>query len=237
MYELKTKPKSALAIFAHPDDADVACGGTLALWSSLGARVGLVVCTRGEKGTIDVDLKPDDLAEQRAAEVRSASRFLGVDELYLLELNDGEVENTVDLRSRLVGLVRRFRPEVVLTPDPTAVFFGEHIYNHRDHRELGYAVLDSIFPAAMLPHYFPDDQLPHRVTTALLAGALEPTCVVDISGSLELKIQAVTCHRSQLQGEAEAMDHVLRARASELGRRLGLRYCEAFRRISPAGTL
>jgi LmbE family N-acetylglucosaminyl deacetylase len=95
--------------------------------------------------------------------------------------------------------------------------------------------LDSIFPAAMLPHYYPDGQRPHRVATALLAGALEPNCVVEISTSLERKVQAVSCHRSQLQGGVEGMDLVLKARASELGRRLGLRYCEAFRSISPVG--
>src|SRR5258707_11040589 len=73
-----TVPASALAVYAHPDDSEVSCGGTLARWAAGGCQVHVVVCTRGDKGSSDPSVKPDQLARRRAKEVSAAGKVLGV---------------------------------------------------------------------------------------------------------------------------------------------------------------
>jgi LmbE family N-acetylglucosaminyl deacetylase len=120
---------------------------------------------------------------------------------------------------------------MVLCPDPTAVFFGEDYFNHRDHRIVGFAVLDALSPAAALPLYFPDAGPVHQVETVLLSGTLEPTVWVDVSTTIEDKAAAVSCHRSQFAGDGEWAAQAVRTRAAEDGRRAGVAYAEGFRRL------
>ena len=124
----------ALAIYGHPDDPEVACGGTLARWSGEGAEVHLVVVNAGDKGSFDPSTDPTELTAKRSAEVAAAAEVMGLAGVDMLGIPDGEAVNDVDLRRRLVGLVRHVRPDVVIAPDPTAVFFGDSYVNHRDHR-------------------------------------------------------------------------------------------------------
>ncbi len=142
-------PDRALAVYAHPDDPEVSAGGTLALWTAAGADVHLVIANRGDKGSSDPDADPDELAERRALEVQRVAEVLGLASVEHLGIPDGELDNTLELRGRLVEILRRMRPAAVVAPDPTAVFFGDSYVNHRDHRELGLALLDSLVPAAM----------------------------------------------------------------------------------------
>lgn len=224
-------PSAALAIYAHPDDADVSCGGTLASWASAGCQVTLVVCTAGEKGTIDPAVDPHELARQRSAEMAAASAALGVGELVELGYPDGEIENDLALRQRLVAAVRAARPQVVLAPDPTAVIFGERYVNHRDHRVVGAAVLDAVAPAAGRPRYFPEVGPPHEVSEILLSGTLEPTVWVEVGAGLEQKVAAVACHKSQLGDDGAWVGEVVRRRAEEEGRAVGVGAAEAFRQV------
>ena len=223
-------PGRALALYAHPDDPEVSCGGTLARWSAGGAEVHLVIANRGEKGSADPDTDPDELATRRAAEVDAAAAVLGLAGVELLGYPDGGLDNTDELRERLVRTLRRVRPEAVIAPDPTAVFFGDSYVNHRDHRELGWAVLDSIVPAAS-PLYFPDAGEAHQVRLVLLSGTLEPDVWVDIGDSLDRKVAAVACHESRLGGDPELIGALLDDRAAEEGRRAGVGRAEAFRRL------
>ncbi len=218
-------------MYAHPDDADVSCGGTLARWTASGAEVHVVVCTSGDKGSLDPTTDPSELAGQRALEVEEAAASLGLSGSHLLGYPDGELENSPELRSRLVALIRRYRPDVVVCPDPQAVLFGQDYFNHRDHRVIGWAALDSVAPAAALPLYFPEAGPPHQVSTVYLSGTLEPDVWVDISETLSTKVEALMCHRSQLGGAAEWMDVAVRQRAEEGGLRAGVRYAEGFRRL------
>ena len=226
-----TVPARALAIYAHPDDADVSCGGTLAAWSAAGAEVHVAVCARGDKGSSDAAVDGDELADRRAAEVAAASEALGLRSHRLLGYDDGEVENTAELRARLVAMIRELRPEAVVAPDPTAVFFGASYVNHRDHREVGWAVLDAVAPAAANPHYFPDAGRPHAVDALYLSGTLEPDVWVDITASIEAKAEALARHASQVGEPGEWLRAVVRERAEEAGRRAGVRYAEGFRRL------
>ena len=228
-------PDRAVAVYAHPDDADVSCGGTLARWAAASAEVHVVVCTKGEKGSLDPDVDPGTLARARAGEVAAAAGALGLAGHHLLGRPDGEVVNDVALRSELVGLVRRLRPGVVVCPDPTAVFFGASYVNHHDHRQVGFATLDAIAPAAWSPHYFPKAGPPHRVSEVWLSGSLEPDAWVDITGTIDVKSAALACHRSQLGDSGEWLRTIVRQRAEEAGRGAGVKFAEGFRRLVLAG--
>lgn len=222
-------PASALAFYAHPDDADVSCGGTLALWAELGARVDLVVCTKGEKGTIDASKEVSKLETERRLELEKATQIVGISELVNLSIADGCLENSVQFRAQIVRLIRQFKPETVLCPDPTAVFFGSGYFNHRDHRELGWTVLDSVSPAASLPHYFPSEGPAHQVGTVLLSGSLEADAFVDVTRTIQKKLDAVLCHQSQIGDRENWMREVISTRAKDTARSLGIGFAEAFR--------
>jgi LmbE family N-acetylglucosaminyl deacetylase len=227
-------PATALAVYAHPDDAEISCGGTLARWAAAGAAVHVVVCAKGDKGSLDPTIDPAALADTRAAEMEAAARVLGLAGHHVLGWSDGEVDNTVELRAALVRLIRDIRPVAVLCPDPTSVFFGDGYINHRDHRNLGWAVLDAVAPAAGNPHYFPEAGPPHVVTEVYLSGTHEPTVWVDVGACVEVKLDAVFCHKSQLPDTSDAFRDYLRERAEESGRVAGIRFAEGFRRLTLA---
>jgi LmbE family N-acetylglucosaminyl deacetylase len=229
-------PASALAVYAHPDDPEISAGGTLARWAEAGAQVWVLITTRGDKGTPDPDADLEALARLRIEETAKASAQLGFADHFHLDYRDGELPDDLDLRAAIVRRVRELRPEVVLCPDPTAVFFGDAYFNHRDHRVTGWATLDAVAPAAGNPHYFRDqidEGLPvHQVRAVYLSGTLEPNCWVDISDVLERKIDALFCHASQLTETGEWFREFLRDRAEEAGRAAGVRYAEGFRRLT-----
>jgi len=224
-------PSSALAIYAHPDDAEISCGATLARWSNAGCAVHLVICALGDKGSTDPATVPDALVERRREEVAAAARVLGITSVSELGRRDGEIENDLALRRELVALIRRWRPDALVCPDPQAVFFGDHYYNHRDHRVVGWAALDAASPAAASPLYFPEAGLPHEIAEVFLSGSLEANCCVDVGDTIEVKAEAVLCHASQLGSEPDWLRNVVVERAKEAGRSAGVHFAESFRRI------
>jgi len=228
-------PGRAVAVFAHPDDPEVACAGTLAAWVAGGAEVHLVVVNRGEKGSTDPATDPDALAATRAGEVAEAADVLGLASAEVLGIPDGEAEPSAGLREAVVARIRRLRPDVVVFPDPTAVFFGDSYVNHLDHRGVGWATLDACAPMAGSPLYFPAAGPAHRPGTALLAGSLEPDCWVDITATIDRKAAALACHRSQLgDAGADVLAEVVRGRAEDAARASGdrrVRLAEGFRRL------
>ena len=233
-----------LAIFAHPDDAELACGASMALLAASGRPVHIVTVCRGDKGAGE-PTDGDALAKRRAAEGRRAAQELGVTTWTSLDRADGEVDNDGPLRAALVEQVRSIRPDLVITGDPTASFFGGQYVNHRDHRQVGWAVLDAVAPAAANPNYFPSAGAPHHVRELWLANSLEPDHWVDVADVLAAKAAAVWCHRSQLGagGEIELGDDgdqqelllaMLTERAASEGRRGGYSAAEGFRRLALA---
>lgn len=232
-------PASVLAVYAHPDDPEISAGGTIARWADAGARVFVLVTTRGDKGTSDPHADLEQLVARRRKETEAAGAVLGVAQHFSLGHGDGDLVDDAGLRGEIVRYVRRLRPEVVLCPDPTAVFFGGTYFNHRDHRITGWATLDAVAPAAGNPHYFPEHLREglkvHHVRAVYLSGTHEPDTWVDIGGTLERKIDAVFCHQSQLTETGEWFREFLRGSAEEAGRAAGLRYAEAFRRLELGG--
>jgi LmbE family N-acetylglucosaminyl deacetylase len=230
---LDDTPARALAIYAHPDDAEVSCGGTLARWAAAGAEVRVVLACLGEKGSSDPAADPAVVAAQRADEVAAAASALGLAGVDQLGHPDGELDGLGPaLRAEVVGAVRAHRPDVVVCPDPTAVLFGDGYVNHVDHRAIGWATIDAVAPASASPHYFPERGAAHQVATLLLTGTLEPDVWVDVGDALEAKVAALFAHRTQLGHEGgDWLDDFVRHRAEEEGKRAGVTYAESFRRI------
>ena len=225
-------PSSALAVYAHPDDPEVSCGGTLACWAAAGAEVRVVIGAMGEKGSRDPDADPKRLAARRREEVAAAADALGLAGVELLGHPDGELHASPSLTAEIVAQVRKHRPDTVVCPDPTAVFFGDGYVSHVDHRTIGWATLDAVAPAAASPLYFPDRGPAHQVATLLLSGTLEPDAWVDIEDVVDRKIAALFAHASQLAPDAsEWLGDFVRTRAEAEGRRSGVSFAEAFRRI------
>jgi LmbE family N-acetylglucosaminyl deacetylase len=224
-------PASAVAIYAHPDDPVISCGGTLARWAAAGSTVDVVICTAGDKGATDPGVDPEALAGARVEEARRSIEAIGAKGLHLLGHPDGEIENDIALRAELVRIIRQVGPDAIVAPDPLAVFFGEHHYNHRDHRVVGWAALDSAAPAAASPLYFKGVGGAHQVTAAYLSGSLEPNVWVDVTSTIDQKIAAVSCHVSQLADAGDWLASALRDGAELAGQEVGVAYAEPFRRI------
>lgn len=228
-------PARALAVYAHPDDAEISCGGTLATWAAAGAEVHVLVCTLGDKGSTDASVSGDALAAQRREESEAAAAVLGVAATHRLDVSDGELSTSVEMCGRVVDVIRRVRPDAVVCPDPTALLFGDRYWNHRDHRAAGTLTLDAVAPAAANPHYFPGvGGAPHQVHDVYLSGTLDPNVWIDVSDAIERKIDALFCHRSQLSDTSEYFRGFLRERAEDAGRAAGVRYAEGFRRVTLA---
>ena len=239
MAESERVPARVLAVYGHPDDPEISAGGTLARWADAGSEVSLLITTRGDKGTVDPNADRDELVALRIEETAAAVALLGLAGHRHLDHDDGDLPDDATLRAEICGVVRELRPDVVLCPDPTAVFFGDSYFNHRDHRVTGWATLDAIAPAAGNPHYFPeqlaDGLETHHVAEVYLSGTLEPNCWIDISDQLERKIDALFCHASQLVEAGDWFRDFLRERAEAGGRTAGVRYAEGFRRLTLSG--
>jgi LmbE family N-acetylglucosaminyl deacetylase len=232
---LTIRPLRVLAIYAHPDDLEISCGGALVRWTAAGGSTHLVTCNEGDKGSIDIGAEPQALAARRAAEAAAAAHVLGAKTHEPLGYPDGEIANDPGLRERLVRSIRTHRPDIVVCPDPTAVFFGDRYINHHDHRVVGWATLDACAPAAASPLYFPDTGPPHQVGTLLLSGTLEPDVWIDIGQSIDRKVEALLCHESQIGADGPIIAEIVRSRAEEAGALAGVVHAEAFRRVRLAG--
>ena len=143
---------------------------------------------------------------------------------------DGEIENDAALRARLIEIVRRRRPDALVAPDPTAVFFGDSYVNHRDHRQLGWAVLDSLVPAAS-PLYVPEAGPAHQVGLVLLSGTLDADAWVDIDACSTTRSPRWRATRAASAATPTLVAELLEHRAAEEGRRAGVDHAEAFRRL------
>ena len=132
-----------LVVTPHPDDAEGGAGGSIAQWTQQGRKVVLVVCTNGDKGTSDRNVKPADLAKLRAEEQRQAAAVLGIAEVVFLRFPDQGLEDCSEFREKLVRQIRIHRPETVVTIDPYRRYL-----RHRDHAMCGRVTLDAIFPYA-----------------------------------------------------------------------------------------
>lgn len=222
-------PKKVLLVTPHPDDAEGGCAGTVAGWIQRGAEVNYVLCTNGDKGTSDAEMTHQKLAEIREREQLEAARVLGVKEVVFLRHPDGTLEDTREFREEVVRAVRRFQPDVVMCMDP----FRSRGHSHRDHRVSGQVSVDAICTFAWRPHYFSEhiSELglePHVVEQIYMWGSEDPDTFVDISDTIDRKVETLIKHASQMSNPERAGEFV-RAHAKRTGERGNLTYAEAFR--------
>jgi len=224
------QPKVALAIAAHPDDADFGCAGTAHLWSQQGWEFYYLVCTDGSKGSDDPSMTSERLVPLRRKEQRAAAQTLGVKDVLFLEGHvDGELTYTRKLLGDVVRVIRQIKPFAVFTHEPSQVIIRDSFVNHSDHRTTGLVSIDAVYPTARdrlnFPEHLAEGLETHNVKEIYIWGSENPNFAVDISDVVETKVQALLRHTSQF-GEGEEFLKFVRERwKGEDGR-----YTERFRR-------
>lgn len=199
----------ALVIGAHPDDPEFLCGATLARWAREGKEIRYLLLTCGEKGNNNPAVAPEKVSVIRQAEQRAAAKVIGAKDVVFLGYQDGELANTPDLRREIVSEIRRFKPQIVVTSDPTNYFPGNAWINHVDHRTVGLAVIDALSPAAGCWTYFPEllkqGLEPYSPQEVWLSLTNEPNRSVNVTDTIDIKIAALLEHKSQIRESPEEL--------------------------------
>ena len=221
-----------LVVLAHPDDPEFFCGATLAKWARQGKEIRYLLLTCGDKGSDNPDVTPESLCVDRQLEQRNAADVIGAKDIVFLAYHDGELVNSPEVRRDIVREIRRFKPGVIVTCDPTSFLRTGGFINHADHRTAGAAALDAVFPAAGNLMYFPElirDEglLPHNVKRLYIHGNEKPDTWVDISETLATKIEALKKHVSQI--DTHDVDEWMHEWAAEEGKEKGIPAAEAYR--------
>jgi LmbE family N-acetylglucosaminyl deacetylase len=224
-------PITILVIAAHPDDIEFGMAGSVARWTDAGHTVIYCIVTDGAAGSNDPDADLAALVRLRREEQLASAAVVGVYDVRFLGYADGTLQPTLELRRELTRLIREVRPFRVVCQDPTTIFFEQTYINHPDHRAAGEAAVYAVFPSAETRPIFPEllreGYMPHKVSELYLdlsSGQLDT--VIDITDSIERKIAAVLCHRSQVGPEAEQWT---REWGAKLGASVGYAYAEGFR--------
>jgi LmbE family N-acetylglucosaminyl deacetylase len=212
--------RTVLAVFAHPDDESLACGGTLARLADAGARVVLLCASRGERGSVsDPALVPDgDVGAARTRELHEAARILGIRDLLVKDHPDGDLRwaHVPELHAEIVDALRRYRPDAVVT------FDADGLYWHLDHvgvHERTFTAVHSLgaeapplycvtMPKGMMQGIMkaarakggapPDSSFWGIAPDAFGIGAKTPTLAVDVSRWVPRKLAALRCHQTQM---------------------------------------
>jgi len=228
--------KRVMGIFAHPDDPEFFCGGTFARWAAEGAEIVFVLATSGDKGSSDPEMTSERLVAIREEEERNAAKALGVKDVIFLRYKDGELEPNLDLRRDIVRQIRLFKPNIVVTGDPTVFWFGDRGLNHPDHRAIGEAVCAAVYPTARDRLNFPsmetDEHLePHKVKQLFISATQSPNIKVDVTDYVETKIKALREHKSQI-ADMDGMAERLRKNVDPEALEEQPRIMDAFRVIT-----
>jgi LmbE family N-acetylglucosaminyl deacetylase len=222
-----------LGVFAHPDDGEIAAGGTLAKWAAAGRAVHLLILTNGDRGSADPRMDRAVLAATRRRETAAAADVMGLTSAHILDVHDGDLQNTDEIREAVVRRIRAVRAETVLSVDPTAWFFQNTYYNHSDHRRAGEIALDAVFPGAGNPHFF-SEQLAEglelaQVHDVWLGWTNEPNHAEDVGDHFRTKVDALAAHASQLAEGIAFFETFLEEDAVAAGAKIGVSHAEEFR--------
>lgn len=227
-------PQNILVILAHPDDPEFFCGATLAAWTRAGHRVTYQLLTCGDKGfnnSTPADMTPDALCAIRHEEQQAAAVVIGASAVHFMDRADGYLVPDLDLRREIVRVIRREKPDILVTCDPQNLFATYGI-NHPDHRACGQAVLDAVFPAAGSPVYFPEllnegfqPHMPKEVWCSLTS---QPNVVLDVTDTWPIKLEALLHHKTQI-GDVEKFKERMKSRRTEDSTDENPRYEEKFR--------
>jgi LmbE family N-acetylglucosaminyl deacetylase len=228
-------PRVVLSIHAHPDDQEFSVAGTLAAWSQAGAVVHSVVITSGDAGCNDPQYDGSykvELANIREKEQLAANAIIGVKDTFFLHYPDGILQPTLELRRELTRLIRYYKPDAVVTGDPTVRFSGNYI-NHPDHRAAADVTIDAVFPSSgtrlIFPELLQQGYPPHNVKVLYIHTSEKADTWIDISTTIGAKVSALRQHKTQLgDWDPEKMIHEW---AAETGKDHQATYAESFRRI------
>lgn len=237
MTEIK-ETKTILVIIAHPDDADVHAGGTLARWVDEGHQIRYLIFTSGDKGHDEPAITREQVIALRRAEQQAAADILGIRQVTFLDYDDGDLAWAgPQLVEDITRFIRELRPEVVLTHDPYAGVPRYLTYQlHPDHRALGFAVIDAVYFRAPGHLFYPEQVAaglqPHRVGELYLFMGDQVDDYIDISATFERKLAAIRAHASQWEHHPDLEDF-FRRRAESVGAAQNLPLAEAFKRLIP----
>jgi LmbE family N-acetylglucosaminyl deacetylase len=216
-----------MLVVAHPDDSEFSSAGTVARLKDAGKRVVLIQVTSGDRGSQDATADPAEVARTRESEMIEAASRLDMDEVVFLRCPDGSLMPDLDLREKIVRMIRTHKPDVVITHDP----FRPYAL-HPDHRAVGLATTDAVYPTARDPLYFPEHLEeglePHKVAEIWFFGPEHPDKVVDITETFDRKIAALRAHVSQV-GDGAELESRMRDRAKELAEGQPFELGEAFK--------
>lgn len=231
-------PQNILVILAHPDDPEFFCGATLALWARAGHHITYQLLTCGDKGFNDstsADMTPDALCAIRHKEQIAAAKVIGVDAdaVHFMDCPDGYLVPDLNTRRDVVRIIRKFKPDILVTCDPQTLFATYGI-NHPDHRAAGQVVLDAVFPAAGSPVFFPEllkeGHQPHMPKEVWCSLTMQPNITLDVTETWPIKLEALLHHRTQV-GDIEKFKERMKSRRTEDSTDENPRYEEKFRRI------
>ena len=238
MEEIRLKNKTIMVVGAHPDDNDFTAAGAAAKAARNGCRVIYVVATKGNRGSDDRSMTPEKLWRIRRKEQIEAGKILGVSGFEFLEYNDGELVPDIKLKEDIVMLIRKHKPDIVFTMDPSAFYYKERGFiNHTDHRAIAEATMDAVYPLARdflsFPRHAKKGLSPFAVKELCFASSVNPhnaNAFVDISNTISIKIKALACHKSQI-GDIAVLEKRIREWSAETGKKCGCGHAEAFVRI------
>ncbi len=237
MDEIDFRAKTVLVIGAHPDDNDFGAGATVAKAATHGAEIIYLIATTGQRGSSDENMTPEILSEIRKKEQEDAAAVLGVHGVHFLDYVDGELTPDLRLKEQVVRFIRRYRPAVVFTMDPSFFYFRDYGFvNHSDHRAIGEASLDACYPLARdrlsFPEHNKEGLSPHKVKDLLMHSFVPENgnCFVNVTETFDTKIRALSRHKSQVGG-MQALEKRMKERARAAGKLAGCKYAEAFVRL------
>ena len=229
-----SEKKEILVILAHPDDPEFFLGGTISRWISEGHAVHYAILTKGDKGSSDPTLTPAQIIAHRIEEQTAAADFLGVASLEFLDYPDGYLVPDLETRKQVVSLIRKYRPQILVTCDPLNLFENRRYINHPDHRAAWQVVIDAAFPAAGNIYFYPElvqaGLLPHTVEEIWMSLTGQPNVLVDVTGFFETRLEALKMHVSQI-GDPIAFEERVRSWL-EKDPQGNFKYEEKFRRIN-----
>lgn len=227
-------PRTALFIYAHPDDVDFSAAATAAKWAQADCEVIYLILTDGSAGSHEARMTKESLSRIRRTEQQAAADVTGVTECIFMNYPDGLLESTLALRKEVVRVIRQHKPQAVVCGDPRRYFSGDTYINHPDHRAAARLAVEAVFPAAEMNLLYPDLAAEglegHKVNIVYVSTRDDPNCYIDVTDTAELKIEALRQHKSQM-GDWDPGPRT-RARLAELGEQAGCTYAEAFRRMT-----
>jgi LmbE family N-acetylglucosaminyl deacetylase len=229
-------PQNILVILAHPDDPEFFCGATLAKWARAGHHITYQLLTCGDKGfneSTPAEMTTDALCAIRHAEQTAAAKVIGVDAeaVHFMDRPDGYLVPDLNLRREIVRVIRKFKPDILVTCDPQTLF-APYGVNHPDHRAAGQVVMDAVFPAAGSPVFFPEllaeGYEPHMPREIWCSLTMQPNAKIDVTETWQTKLEAILQHKSQVAQVDKFLER-MNSRRTEDSTEENPRYEENFR--------